>query len=155
MSSYFCKRQTGIFILYIQAACGSQARDTRNERQQAANLPRPHPQHPPLTLRYGNLRLSFRWQIMAVPHCRCRLQTHQITARTFDVILLTDKVKNYWFFLFICRQSSRLCLGRLLLLQPCTAREAWIFIDMSRNKKSAVCQCSKEKVNPLILFAVK
>lgn len=66
--------------------------DTDSRRRQLTRLPRPCPQYPPFTLRYGNPFWSSRsggsWRFR---HYQCRLQPLRITARAFDVILLTEK----------------------------------------------------------------
>jgi len=69
---------------YASLSAANRRRDTDRWRRQVTRLPKPFPQYPPLTLRYGMMRLL-----------RCALgaastsQQLWSSARTFDVIVLT------------------------------------------------------------------
>ena len=103
--------------------------DTDGRWRQVTKLPRPCPQYPPFTLGNGIFWFS-RQRIMAVPASpQCRLQTLRVTARAFDVILLTGSYGNG--HAVPCasrRQSPRPCLGCLLSVQPRPTGETRILI---------------------------
>lgn len=61
--------------------------DTDGRRRQLTKLPRPCPQHPPFTLRYGNLWFPHSGGSWQSGHDQCPLQTFRGIARAFDVIL--------------------------------------------------------------------
>lgn len=88
----------------------------------AAELPRPCPQHPPLTLRYGKLYGS-------PPDCHggsgaasAGVQALWVAARAFDAVRLTGNGRIQ-FRRLPRRQSSRPCLGRLPLNTALPGRE--------------------------------
>ena len=70
---------------YASPLATNQRRDTDRWRRQLTTLPKPFPQYPPLTLRYGIMRLL---------HCAsgvaCAGQWLRGSARTFDVTVLTE-----------------------------------------------------------------
>ncbi len=92
-------------------------------------LPRPCPQYPPFTLRYGNMLVL----LILAAHggsgaAMRRSQALRVAARAFDVILFDGNIRagtEKLSFRPVCtrRQSSRPCLGRLLFSQPRTDRE--------------------------------
>ena len=97
----------------------SKRHDTDGRWRQVTKLPRPCPQYPPFTLRYGNMTgPSFAGGSWRFRHYQCRSQTLRVLARTFDVILLTVQDRGGRkicpFSAHSRRQSSRPCLGRLL-----------------------------------------
>ena len=77
------KSQSSCLVPYYQAAglpyCSPPAReypsrlrlhkrhDTNGRWRQVTKLPRPCPQYPPFTLRYGNMLVLLYWRLMAVP----------------------------------------------------------------------------------------
>ena len=77
------KSQSSCLVPYYQAAglpyCSPPAReypsrlrlhkrhDTDSRWRQVTKLPRPCPQYPPFTLRYGNMLVLLYWRLMAVP----------------------------------------------------------------------------------------
>lgn len=65
--------------------CGDRRRDTDGWWRQVTKLPRPIPQYPPFTLRYGFVRLLRR-----ACGVTSAVQLEQGAARTFDAIVLTD-----------------------------------------------------------------
>ena len=71
---------------YASPLAANRRRNTDRWRRQLTKLPRPFPQYPPLTLRYGMMRLL---------HCAsgaaCAGQWPWVPARTFDVIVLTEQ----------------------------------------------------------------
>ena len=83
-------------------------------------LPKPCPQYPPFTLRYGNMSVL----LILAAHggsgaAICRLQAIRIAARAFAVILFDgqtagEKTASLHSVIHARRQSSRPCLSRLL-----------------------------------------
>ena len=71
---------------YASPPAANRRRNTDRWRRQLTKLPRPFPQYPPLTLRYGMMRLL---------HCAsgaaCAGQWLWGPARTFDMIVLTEQ----------------------------------------------------------------
>ena len=66
--------------------------DTDGRWRQVTKLPRPCPQYPPFTLRYGNMTgPSFAGGSWRFRHYHCRSQALRVPARAFDVILLTGQ----------------------------------------------------------------
>ena len=66
--------------------------DTDGRWRQMTKLPRPCPQYPPFTLRYGNMTgPSFAGGSWRFRHYHCRSQTLRVPARAFDVILSTGQ----------------------------------------------------------------
>lgn len=70
----------------IQAAYGCKRRDTDSRWRQLTNLPMPYPPYPPLTLRYGMMRL-----LRCASGAACAGQWLWGPARTFDMIVLTEQ----------------------------------------------------------------
>ena len=70
----------------------SKRHDTDGRWRQVTKLPRPCPQYPPFTLRYGNMTgSSFAGGSWRFRHYHCRSQALRVPARAFDVILLTGQ----------------------------------------------------------------
>lgn len=81
---------TGLGIFKPLMVC--KRHDTDGRRRQLTKLPRPYPQYPPFTLRYGNaFWFSLSGGSWRFRHHQCRLQPLRITTRAFDAILLTGK----------------------------------------------------------------
>lgn len=71
---------------YASPPAANWRRDTDRWRRQLTRLPRPFPQYPPLTLRYGMTRL-----LRCASGAACAGQWSWVPARTFDVIVLTGQ----------------------------------------------------------------
>ena len=71
---------------YASPSAANRRRDTDRWRRQLTRLPRPFPQYPPLTLRYGMTRL-----LRCASGAACAGQWSWVPARTFDVIVLTGQ----------------------------------------------------------------
>lgn len=71
---------------YASPLATNQRRDTDRRRRQLTRLPKPFPQYPPFTLRYGMMRLLRR-----ASGAVCAGQWPWGSARTFDVIVLTER----------------------------------------------------------------
>lgn len=90
--------------------------DTDGRRRQVTKLPKPCPQYPPfhpaVRVYTGSPYLAAHGDTGAAS---AGLQAHRIVARTFDVIALTDRIReNHLLCLIpVRRQSSRPRLGRL------------------------------------------
>ena len=99
--------------------------DTDSRWRQVTKLPRPCPQYPPFTLRYGNMLVLLYWRLMAVPalpHAGHRpsglplvpLKSSCLTGRAGR----KGKTASLPCPARARRQSSRPCLGRLLFYSP-------------------------------------
>ena len=71
---------------YASPPAANRRRDTDRWRRQLTKLPRPFPQYPPLTLRYGMMRL-----LRCASGAACAGQWLWGPARTFDMIVLTEQ----------------------------------------------------------------
>ena len=71
---------------YASPPAANRRRDTDRGRRQLTRLPKPLPQYPPLTLRYGTMRL-----LRCASGVACAGQWPWVPARTFDVIVLTEQ----------------------------------------------------------------
>ncbi len=71
---------------YASPPAANWRRDTDRWWRQLTRLPRPFPQYPPLTLRYGTMRL-----LCCASGAACAGQWPWVPARTFDVIVLTEQ----------------------------------------------------------------
>ncbi len=71
---------------YVSPSEASRQRDTDRWRRQVTRLPRPFPQYPPLTLRYGTMRL-----LCCASGVANTGQRPWGSARTFDIIVLTGR----------------------------------------------------------------
>ena len=98
--------------------------DTDSRWRQVTKLPRPCPQYPPFTLRYGN-----NWFSLLAAHggpgaATRRSQALRVAARAFEIILFDGAAGRKRKTVSLpCpararRQSSRPCLGRLLFYSP-------------------------------------
>ena len=71
---------------YASPPAADRRRDTDRWRRQLTRLPKPFPQYPPLTLRYGMMRL-----LRCASGAARAGQWLQGPARTFDMIVLTER----------------------------------------------------------------
>ena len=132
------KSQSSCLVPYYQAAglpyCSPPAReypsrlrlhkrhDTNGRWRQVTKLPRPCPQYPPFTLRYGNMLVLLKLAAHGGPGAATRRsQALRVAARAFEVILFDGadqagrgKTASLPYPPCARRQSSRPCLGRLL-----------------------------------------
>lgn len=96
--------------------------DTNGRWRQVTKLPRPCPQYPPFTLRYGNMLVLLKLAAHGGPGAATRRsQALRVAARAFEVILFDGagqagrgKTAPLPYPPCARRQSSRPCLGRLL-----------------------------------------
>lgn len=96
--------------------------DTNGRWRQVTKLPRPCPQYPPFTLRYGNMLVLLKLAAHGGPGAATRRsQALRVAARAFEVILFDGagqagmgKTASLPYPPRARRQSSRPCLGRLL-----------------------------------------
>lgn len=101
------KSQSSCLVPYYQAAglpyCSPPAReypspsaayrrrDTDSRRRQVTKLPKPCPQYPPFTLENGRVRFFPIMGYRVAGAATHWLYVHWIVARTFEIILLTDR----------------------------------------------------------------
>ena len=96
--------------------------DTDSRWRQVTKLPRPCPQYPPFTLRYGKMLVLLKLAAHGDPGAATRRsQALRVAARAFEVILFDGagqagkgKTASLPYPPRARRQSSRPCLGRLL-----------------------------------------
>ena len=100
----------------------SKRHDTDGRWRQVTKLPRPCPQYPPFTLRYGKILVLLKLAAHGDPGAATRRsQALRVAARAFEVILFDGagqagkrRTASLPYPPCARRQSSRPCLGRLL-----------------------------------------
>ena len=76
---------------YPSPSAAYRRRDTDSRRRQVTKLPKPCPQYPPFTLENGRVRFFPIMGYRVAGAATHWLYVHWIVARTFEVILLTDR----------------------------------------------------------------
>lgn len=99
---------------YASPPAANWRRDTDRWWRHLTKLPRPFPQYPPLTLRYGIVRL-----LRCASGAACAGQWPWVPARAFDMIVLTEqRVRSHLLPALLSRRQSmrpRPCRSKVLL----------------------------------------
>ena len=105
---------------YASPPAANWRRDTDRWWRQLTRLPRPFPQYPPLTLRYGTMRL-----LCCASGAACAGQWPWVPARTFDVIVLTEQR-------YALTPSLHLCPAGSPCVQSHAAAKSYLHTDYER-----------------------
>ena len=120
---------------YASPPAANRRHDTDRWRRQLTRLPRPFPQYPPLTLRYGMTRL-----LCCASGSACAGQWPWVPARTFDVIVLTEQR-------YAITPSLHLCPAGSPCVQSHAAASLTCILTMSGSLSRCLSRCRRTELS--------